>query len=167
MPVTYIEIEEIEFLLSRDKFTIPALGSEQSKAWRKLVKDEAKDFVQFVQGQTSLLDSVDLGNIRELADTNVADVLPALMAVLEKVNDIYDAVPGLVAAYSDQISDKAVKAASMKQLTYALVQMIRIEFASPFQIVMNRSGPSDSSTSKNLPSPNGESAPENSLNSAN
>lgn len=156
MPSTMIEIERIEFMLGDQVFTCPALGSQASKEWRQQFSSEVGFIFTLLDDQKALLGEFGLGNVKDLASLEIAQLLPVLGEVFQQVNQSFDNIPALVEAYSAQLTSGIVNQASNAQLLYALSEMARVEFINPFQAMFSRrSGPAAPSTSKNLHSPNG------------
>jgi hypothetical protein len=160
MPTTLIEVEKIEFMLGEQIYTCPALGSQMSREWRKKFSEEVGFIFSLLNDQKALLGEFGLGDVKDLASLEIAQLLPVLGEVFQQINHSFDSIPALVESYSPQFSFDIVSQASNAQLLYALSEMARIEFINPFQAIFSRrSGPVATSTSKSSPSPNGESGP--------
>ena len=148
MPATMIEIETIEFMLADHIFTCPALGSQASSEWRKRFSEEVGFIFTLLNDQKALLGEFGLGDVKDLASLEIANLLPVLGEVFQQVNQSFDSIPALVESYSPQLAADVVSRASNAQLLYALSEMARVEFINPFQAMFRRSGPVASLTSK-------------------
>lgn len=155
--MTMIDLEEIKFKLGSEVFTCVSLGSKKSKKWREALRAQASIIFDLANGDKDLLDSLDLGNLRDLKNVNVTGLLPILASAFEKLNVALDNAPELVASYNPAtITQEHVDNATNAQILYALIEMARLELASPFVRIF-QNGRGAEPTSMNSPLPNGES----------
>lgn len=152
--MTMIDLEEIKFKLGSEVFTCISLGSKKSREWRAALREQAAIIFDLANGDKDLLDSLDLGNLRDLKNINVAGLLPVLINAFDKLNVALDNAPELVASYNPAIiTQEYVDNATNAQILYALIEMARLELASPFvRIFQNGRGVEPTSTNSPLPS---------------
>ena len=153
-----IEIERIKFMLDDQVIEVRALGSYTSKIWRALIKTRVGYLADVLTGNSDALAALDLAGLRDIANAEIGALIPLLRAALEQVNETYDIAPEIVQTYApDAIPTELIERASNAQVMAALAEMIRVEFASPFRMMLSRepTGPAPGSTSSSLPGPNG------------
>jgi hypothetical protein len=115
--------------------------------------DEVNEIIGLIKSQGGIFEGVDLGNIRELANVDVIQLVPVIGLVFNRLNISMNRLGELIAMYHiDLNQDYILENATMKQAIVAVWEMIRLEY--PFGLFQSRSSPSlngqeEPTTSKN------------------
>lgn len=154
-----VQIEYAEFILGDKEFKVPALGLAASETWRGRFMDEVNEILGLLKSQGGVFEGVDLGNIRELANVDIMQLLPVIGLALNRLNISMNRLGELISMYNiDLDTDYILKNATMKQAVVALIEMVKLEY--PFGLLTRPSptlnGQVDTTTSKSLPLPSGE-----------
>lgn len=162
-----IEIEYAELMFGEKLYKIPAAGLSRSEQWRARLQVEVNGLLAILKEQGGIFETVDLGNLKEIANLGLVELLPVIGAVFARLNLSMSSLIELITAYHPDLErdrEHILENGTMKQAVAAVMEFAKLEY--PFGLLTAKpkaspNGQAAATTLPNWPSALGELAPPN------
>lgn len=151
-----IEIEHIELKLGERDYRVPAAGLTRSELWRGRLQTEINALLAVLREQGGAFETIDLGNLREVSNLNLVELIPVIGSLFARLNVSLSALGEMIAAYHPDLEadrDYILENTTTRQAVGAVMEMIKLEY--PFGMVFSQNGkpagPPAAMTSPNSP----------------
>lgn len=134
-----IPVEYAELQLGEKLFRVPAAGLRRSELWRARLQVEINAILALLREQGGVFEKVDLGNLKEVANMGLVELIPVAGAVFAQINVSMASLADLICMYHpdlEQEQDYIEEHATTRQAIFALMEFVKLEY--PFGLLTNR-----------------------------